>query len=123
MENGKQFGDLIEFCDFDFTARVAKVNLATLWSLAQGPATPRGARIDATVLTNQSTLRWQANTEADLAGYEVVWRETSEPEWSRVIAVGNVTEVTIDLAKDNVMFGIRAVDSQGHRSPVAFPQP
>jgi hypothetical protein len=80
-------------------------------------------KIDAVVLTNQSTLHWQPNTEADRAGYEVLWRETTEPEWTRVIPVGDVTSVTIDLAKDNVMFGVRAVDTAGHRSPVVFPQP
>jgi Peptidase family M28 len=123
VENGVQFGDLIEFCDFAFMARVAKVNLATVWSLAQGPGTPKQVVIDTAVLTNQSTLRWAANTEPDLAGYEVVWRETTAPDWEHVIEVGTATTVTIDLAKDNVMFGVRAVDGAGHRSPVAFPLP
>jgi Peptidase family M28 len=123
VENGVQFGDLIEFVDFAYMARVAKVNLATIWSLAQAPGTPKQVLIDTTVLTNQSTLRWAANTEPDLAGYEVVWRETTAPDWQHVIAVGNVTTVTIDLSKDNVMLGVRAVDRTGHRSPVAFPLP
>lgn len=49
--NGVQFGDLPEFCDFGYCARVARVNLATLWSLAQGPGTPKGAGIVASQLT------------------------------------------------------------------------
>ncbi|PSK64345.1 hypothetical protein B0E53_03725 [Micromonospora sp. MH33] len=53
----------------------------------------------------------------------VVWRETTAPEWQKVLPVGDVTEVTIDLSKDNVFFGVRAVDRAGHRSPVAFPKP
>jgi hypothetical protein len=36
--------------------------------------------------------------------------------------VGNVTTVTLDISKDNVQFGLRAVDQAGHRSPAAFPQ-
>jgi hypothetical protein len=123
VENGVQFGDLIEFVDFAFTARVARVNLATIWSLSQAPGTPTGVHIDTTVLTNQSTLTWARGTEPDLAGYEVLWRETSAPDWTNVIPVGDVTTVTIDLAKDNVMFGVRAVDRDGHHSPVAFPLP
>jgi Peptidase family M28 len=123
VENGVQFGDLVEFCDFGYIARVAKVNLATVWSLAQAPGTPKGVVIDTAVLTNESTLRWAANTEPDLAGYEVVWRETTAADWEHVIEVGNVTTVTIDLVKDNVMFGVRAVDRSGHRGPVAFPLP
>jgi hypothetical protein len=123
VEDGRQFGDLIEYCDMDYIARVTRVNAATLWSLAQAPATPRGVVIDTTQLTNETTLRWQADPDADLAGYEVLWRETTAPDWTHVIAVGNVVTVTIDLSKDNVFFGVRAVDRDGHRSPTAAPQP
>jgi Zn-dependent M28 family amino/carboxypeptidase len=122
-ENGVQFGDLPEFCDFDYIARVARVNAAALWSLAQGPGTPKTVRIQATVLTNDSTLTWTRGTDPDLAGYEVVWRETTDADWTHVIPVGDVTTATIDLAKDNVQFGVRAVDRDGHRSPVAAPSP
>ncbi|MEV0157258.1 M20/M25/M40 family metallo-hydrolase [Micromonospora sp. NPDC050686] len=120
---GKQYGDLPEFCDFDYITRVARVNAAALWSLAQGPGTPKGVVVVTTNLTNDTTLRWRRGDEPDLAGYEVVWRETTAAEWQRVIAVGDVTEVTVDLSKDNVFFGVRAVDHAGHRSPVAFPRP
>ncbi|HEX6470288.1 MAG TPA: M28 family metallopeptidase [Streptosporangiaceae bacterium] len=121
VENGVRFGDLPEFVDFDYIARVAKVNGAALWSLAQAPGTPKNARIHAAVLTNDTTLTWDRGTEPDLAGYEVVWRETTAADWTHRIDVGDVTTVTIDLSKDNVQFGIRAVDGDGHRSPVAFP--
>jgi hypothetical protein len=123
VEDGVQYGDLPEFCDFGYIARVARVNAATLWSLAQAPGTPQGVVIDTTQLTNATTLRWQRGTEPDLAGYEVLWRETTAPDWTDVLPVGDVTTVTIDLSKDNLFFGVRAVDAAGHRSPVAAPQP
>ena len=40
-----------------------------------------------------------------------------------MIPVGDVTTATVDLSKDNVHFGVRAVDRDGHRSPVAYPRP
>jgi hypothetical protein len=123
IEDGKQFGDLPEFCDFEYIARVARVNAAALWSLAQGPGTPTGVRILTSRLTNDTDLLWQRGPEADLAGYEIVWRETTEPVWTHVIPVGDVTTARIDLSKDNVFFGVRAVDRQGRHSPVAFPLP
>lgn len=123
VEDGKQYGDLPEFCDFDYTARVARVNGAALWTLAQAPGTPAGAAIRTSSLTNSTELVWTRGEEPDLAGYEVVWRETTEPEWTHVVEVGDVTEATIDMSKDNVFFGVRAVDRSGHRSPVAFPAP
>jgi hypothetical protein len=123
VENGQQFGDLVEFTDFAYIARVARVNGAVLWSLAQAPSTPKNVVIDTTRLTNTSTLRWTPGSEPDLAGYEIVWRESTAPDWTHVIDVGNVAEATIDLSKDNVQFGVRAVDTAGHRSPAAAPQP
>jgi hypothetical protein len=123
VENGIQYGDLPEFCDFAYIARVARVNATALWSLSQAPGTPKGVVIDTTQLTNATTLRWQVGTEPDLAGYEVVWRETTAPDWQHSLPVGKVGTVTVDLSKDNVFFGVRAVDTTGHRSPAAAPRP
>jgi hypothetical protein len=72
--------------------------------------------------TNFTTLTWNANPEPDLAGYEVVMRETTSPDWTEALEVGNATTVTLDISKDNLQFGLRAVDQAGFRSPVAFPQ-
>jgi hypothetical protein len=123
VENGTQFGDLVEFCEFDYVQRVARVNAAAIWSLADGPGTPRNALLLDAQLGNTTTLTWQPSTEPGLAGYEVVWREATEPDWTHGIGAGNVTSFTVNLAKDNVFFGVRAVDTAGRRSPVAFPTP
>lgn len=123
VEDGVQYGDLVEFCDFPFIARVARVNAAALWTLAQAPGTPKNVRVRTSALTNDTELVWDRGTEPDLAGYEVVWRETTAPEWTTVRRVGDVTTATIDLSKDNVFFGVRAFDTAGHRSPVAYPAP
>jgi hypothetical protein len=123
VEDGRQFGDLARFCDFGYIARVARVNAATLWSLAQAPGTPENVVIDTTQLTNETTLRWSAGTGPEPAGYQVLWRESTAPDWTHVIDVGRVVTATIDLSKDNVLFGVRAVDAEGHHSPAAAPQP
>jgi hypothetical protein len=125
--NGVQLGDLIDFVDFDYIARVTKVNAAALWNLATAPGTPKNLLIHAIAPLgfsgiNTTTLTWNANPEPNLSGYEVVMRETTSPDWTDVIDVGNVTNVTLDISKDNVQFGLRAVDPSGNRSPVAFPQ-
>ncbi|CAA7266713.1 unnamed protein product [Cyclocybe aegerita] len=120
--NGTQYGDLIEFVDFEYIARVAKVNGAALWALAQAPGTPKNVVVDTSQLTNNSTLRWTADPLAD-GGYEVVWRQTDEPLWSRVIRVGQTNSVNLKLSKDNVQMGVRAVGKNGFRSPAAFPSP
>jgi hypothetical protein len=127
VENGQQFGDLLKFVDFDYTARVARVNAAAMWALATNPATPKALEIHTAPPagfpgTNLTSLDWHANPESSLAGYEVVMRETTSPVWTSAIPVGSATAVTLNISKDNVQFGVRAVDHAGHRSPVAFPQ-
>lgn len=123
VEDGKQYGDLPEFCDFGYIARVARVNLAAVWTLAQAPGTPTGVGIVTSALTNDTELVWDRGTEPDLAGYEVVRRETTAAEWTHVEPVGDVTRHTVRASKDNLFFGVRAVNRAGHRSPVAFPLP
>jgi hypothetical protein len=127
VADGVQFGDLIEFVDFDYMARVAGVNGAALWALATAPGTPKNLQIHTTppgTLSgiNTTTLTWDASSEPGLAGYQVVMRETTAADWTDAIDVGDVTTVTLDISKDNVQFGVRAVDQAGHRGPVAFPQ-
>jgi hypothetical protein len=125
--NGVQLGDLIDFVDSNYVAGVTRVNAAALWALASSPSTPKGAQIHVNppitfAGTNLTSLQWNANPEGNLTGYEVVMRETTDSDWTSAMPVGNVTSVTLDISKDNVQFGIRAVDQDGNRSPVAFPQ-
>ena len=124
IENGKQFGDLPEFVDFVYVANVARVNAAALATLALAPARPKGVSILTTRLTNDTDLKWEANQESDLQGYEIVWRETTSPVWTNSMAVGNVLSYTMKgMSKDNYFFGVRAIDREGNRSPVSFPFP
>src|SRR5262249_412228 len=43
--DGVQHGDLIDFVDFDFVARGAKINAATLWALGTNPSIPKNTLI------------------------------------------------------------------------------
>ena len=121
VEDGKQYGDLPEFCDFACIGRVAKVNAATMWSLGTAPGTPQDVKILTAELTNDSELTWSASPGA--ARYELVWRPTPEDDWTDVIDAGDATTIRVDLSKDNVFFGVRAVGADGRRSPAAFPVP
>lgn len=123
VENGVQYGDLPQFVDFAYVANVARVNAAALAMLAYAPAKPKGVTI-VSRLSDDTELRWEANKEPDLAGYEIVWRDTSWPVWQGVKSVGNVTTFTLKgMSKDNYFFGVRAVDKEGHRGPATFPRP
>ncbi|MEP7213876.1 MAG: M28 family metallopeptidase [Acidobacteriota bacterium] len=123
-ENGVFYGDTPEYVDFEYTANVARVNLVALASLAAAPANPKNVGVVTSRLTNDTELKWDAGTDADLAGYEIVWRETTSPEWTNSAPVGNVTDFVMKgRSKDNYFFGVRAVDKSGNKSPVAYPRP
>jgi len=123
-ENGKFFGDTPDYVDFEYTADVARVNLIALASLASAPGKPKNVGIITGGLTNDTVLKWDANTDADLAGYEVAWRDTTAAEWINSQFVGNVTTYTAKaMSKDNFFFGVRAVDKAGNKSPVVYPRP
>lgn len=118
LENGIQYGDLQRFEDFDYLARVTKMNVAALAALALGPAAP-DAKLVTKTLSYDSTLRWSAVPGA--SSYEVVWRATSAPVWQFSRNVGNVTAVTVPVSKDDYILGVRAVDAAGHRSVATYP--
>ena len=118
-------GDLPEFVDFKYVAQVARLNAATLATLAFAPGEPRKLSIENKDLGNGTTLNWDA-PEGGADHYEVVWRETTSPEWQYVKEVKPKAEdarisATLPISKDNVVFGVRSVDSKGHRGLVVVP--
>lgn len=122
--DGVQYGDLPEFVDYAYLANVARVNAAAIASLALAPAAPRNVGMETLKLEIDTTLRWEANREPDLAGYRVVWRETTAPDWQHARDVGNVTRATLEgVSKDDFIFGVQAVDRDGNVSPAAYPRP
>jgi hypothetical protein len=122
-ENGIEYGDLPKFVDYDYTANVARLNAATLSTLASAPAPPVDVRLLTKALQNDSTLEWKSSPGGLATGYEILWRDTTAPDWEHVQAVGDVTRATLPRSKDNVIFAVRALDAKGHRSLAIVPQP
>lgn len=119
-------GDLIEFVDFNYVAQVARLNAATLATLAFAPGEPQNVTLVNKMAENGSTLTWEPPTGGGVAHYEVLWRETTSNNWQYVKQLvapttdGPVT-LSLPISKDNVIFGVRAVDAKGHRGLVVVP--
>jgi hypothetical protein len=123
-ENGVQYGDLPEFVDFEYVASIARINAVALAALASAPAAPQDAAIETIKLENDTTLRWTANSEPDVAGYRIVWRDTTAPFWQHRRDVGNVTRYTLEgISKDDYVFGVVALDKDGNESVASYPKP
>lgn len=133
---GVQYGDLIEYVDFNYTARVARTNLASMWSAANAPAMPTNVSMSEIVgfpaahtytsyrdVAGNSQFCWNTGNDSLVAGYELVWRPSGNLQWTHSLSLGNVNNATVLLSKDDVQFGIRAVGADGKKSPAVFPFP
>jgi hypothetical protein len=119
VEDGIQYGDLLEFVNFGYAAKLTAVNAISLASLGWAPPTPANVEIGG-VVEPATRLRWEPVEGA--TGYKVYWRDTTSPTWDHYRYVENTTEVTLDgIVIDNYLFGVAAVGQDGHESPVAFP--
>lgn len=134
--DGVQYGDLVAYVDFDYTARVARTNLASMWAAANAPAMPRNVSISQEVgfpaadrmtplelIGQESEFCWASGDDPLVEGYELVWRTSANQQWTNSLALGNVNTIRTDLLKDNVQVGIRAVGADGKKSPAVFPLP
>ncbi|MGC2399189.1 MAG: M28 family metallopeptidase [Acidobacteriaceae bacterium] len=130
VESGVEYGDLLKFDDFTYIAQVARLNLATLATLAFSPGAPGNVRVVTTDLDNNTTLKWDPPSAASGAvQYQIVWRETTANDWQfaanarKYGASADQNTATLPVSKDNVFFGVRACDLAGHCSQVVAPVP
>lgn len=119
VQDGVQYGDLTQYNDWQYLARATQANVAALAALALGPAPPGNVQLLTKHLGYDSTLHWTA--AADAASYEIVWRATDAAQWTEVKDVGNVTQATVPVSKDDFILGVRSVDANGLRSPAVYP--
>ena len=123
-ENGTEYGDVLKFVDFGYVANVARMNGATLASLALAPAPPANVRIDTRGLTNNTTLNWEASPGGLATQYQILWRDADQPYWQHAMnAPAGNTSITLPISKDNVIFALRGVDTKGHASLPVVPRP
>ena len=121
IENGKQYGDLPEFVDFEYVRKIGGINLATLANLNLAPDVPKNVVIDIR-LSNSTSLSWEEPEGKKPAGYYVLLRETYQPFWAKKIFV-EATEITLPYSKDNYFFAVQSVDKEGHESMAVLPVP
>jgi Peptidase family M28 len=121
VENGIQYGDVIEGVNFNYAAKLTAVNAITMASLAWAPPAPEQVKIGGAVQPN-TTLEWDKPKADDIAGYRIYWRLTTAPQWQYNKFVGNINQYTLEgLVIDNYLFGVSAVGKNGHESVVVFP--
>ncbi|HEY6192453.1 MAG TPA: M28 family peptidase [Bacteroidota bacterium] len=121
-ERDRAYGDLPEFVDAGYCARVARVNAAALASLALAPSAPDSVEMVTRDLGYDTQLRWRRNREPDLAGYAIRYRETTAPVWQHSLFTKDTTAL-LPVSKDDFIFGVQSVDAGGNQSIVVTPRP
>nr|WP_294944915.1 M20/M25/M40 family metallo-hydrolase [uncultured Mucilaginibacter sp.] len=121
-ENGVDYGDLPDFADYDYTQKIARMNLSILANLASAPGQPQNVGVITSDLTNKTKLKWDAPKGKAPAGYYVLMRETISPYWEKKFYITD-TNATIGYSKDNYLFAVQSVDATGHESLPVYPKP
>ncbi len=119
-ESGIQYGDLIEFIDFEYLRKNTGMNLSTLANLAKAPSMPEEVKIDVKKLGNNSFLYWKKPVSGNVKGYYLLMRETTSAFWQKKIFT-TATEITVPYSKDNYFFAVQAVNENGNESLMAVP--
>ena len=126
VQNGIEYGDVIEGVDFDYAAKLTALNVVSLAGMAKAPSPPSGVQITGAVQPS-TTLSWDAldsNQNPHLSGYKIYWRLTTSPVWTNARPTGNTAEYTLEnIVIDNYYFGVASVSEDGYESPVVFPGP
>jgi hypothetical protein len=122
-ENGIEYGDLVKHMDFDFVAETAVAVQKTLSEMANAPAPPARVTLGGAV-TDSAKILLEGHKDPERAGYEILWRETTEARWNVLRNADafeeNSSSVLSQVSTDNHYFAARSVGKNGRRS-IAVP--
>jgi len=119
-ENGIEYGDFEKYLNFTFMGDVARDNAEALRQLALAPAPPKDAKLTGAV-TPDAKVSWSAEDDSERAGFEILWRETTDSRWTVYDFAAAAGETVLKgVSTDNHFFAVRAVGKNGARS-IAVP--
>jgi hypothetical protein len=119
-ENGIEYGDFEKYLSFTFMGDVARDNAEALRQLALAPAPPTDAKLAGAVRPD-AKVSWSAEEDPERAGFEILWRETTDPRWQVFDFAASAGETVLkSVSTDNHFFAVRAVGRNGARS-IAVP--
>src|SRR6266478_4789143 len=119
-ENGIEYGDFEKYLNFTFMGDVARDNAEALRQLAQAPAPPTNPKLTGAV-TPDAKVSWSAEDDPERAGFEILWREATDPRWKVYDFAALPGETVLKgVSTDNHFFAVRAVGKNGARS-IAVP--
>ncbi|MGN6339760.1 MAG: M28 family metallopeptidase [Ginsengibacter sp.] len=119
-ENGIEYGDLVQFMDFEYLRKNTALNLCNLANLAKAPSVPQAVKVEVKNLSNSTLLSWNAPKTGTVKGYYILMRETTSPVWQKKIFTTK-NEITLPYSKDNYFFAVQSVNESGNESLMVMP--
>jgi Peptidase family M28 len=115
-ENGIEYGDFAKYLNLTFLGNVVRDNAEVLRQLAMAPAPPTNAKLTGAV-TPDAKVSFSAENDPERAGFEILWRETTDPRWQVCDFAASPGETVLHgVSTDNHFFAVRAVGKNGARS-------
>ena len=126
VENGREFGDVIEGVNFDYAKKLTALNISVLAEMAAAPPFPSNVTLKGAVRAS-AVINWtkpKGKMAQNLSGYKVYWRLTDSNQWTYSKYIGDMDTYTFkNLVIDNYYFGVSSISKNGAESPVVFPGP
>lgn len=122
IENNIQYGDLLEFIDFNYLRKNTAINLSNLANLSKAPAMPEQVKVETKKLENFTSLSWKKPTTGTVKGYYILMRETTWPIWQKKFFTTE-TNYQLPFSKDNYFFAVQSVNETGNESLPVVPMP
>ena len=126
VENGREYGDVIEGVNFDYAKKLTALNISVLAEMAAAPPFPSNVTLKGAVRAS-AVINWtkpKGKMAQNLSGYKVYWRLTDSNQWTYSKYIGDVDTYTFNnLVIDNYYFGVSSISKNGAESPVVFPGP
>jgi hypothetical protein len=120
-ENGRKYGDTIDWVDFPYLARVTRLNAMVAASLAMAPAPAEGVVSTRNATRTGTQIDWKPVPGA--VGYKVWWRDSTASQWTQFREVKDTKANIDDVIIDDWFFGVSSISDQGFESPAVFPGP
>ena len=126
VENGREFGDVIEGVNFDYAKKLTALNISVLAEMAAAPPFPSNVTLKGAVRAS-AVINWtkpKGKMAQNLSGYKVYWRLTDSNQWTYSKYIGDMDTYTFkNLVIDNYYFGVSSISKNGAESPLVFPGP
>lgn len=126
VENGREYGDVIEGVNFDYAKKLTALNISVLAEMAAAPPFPSNVTLKGAVRAS-AVIKWikpKGKMAQNLSGYKVYWRLTDSNQWTYSKYIGDVDTYTFNnLVIDNYYFGVSSISKNGAESPIVFPGP